>query len=66
MLDLRPHTVLDKSFGPKVEVVRKQWSGNNNNNNKKKKKKGVIGGIGMVWGLSRASMPAQELSACGS
>jgi hypothetical protein len=21
-------TVLDKSFGPKIEVVRKQWSGN--------------------------------------
>ncbi len=35
--------MLDKSFGPKVEVVRKQWSGNNNNN-----KKGVIGGIGVV------------------
>jgi hypothetical protein len=32
-------TVLEKSFGPKIEVVRKQWSGN---------KKGVIGGIGVV------------------
>ena len=32
-------TVLDKSFGPKIEVVRKQWSGN---------KKGVISGIGVV------------------
>jgi len=32
-------TVLDKSFGPKIEVVRKQWSGN---------KKGVINGIGVV------------------
>src|SRR5215210_8772763 len=32
-------TVLDKSFGPKVEVVRKQWSGN---------KKGVIRGVGVV------------------
>src|SRR5215212_4115327 len=32
-------TVLDKSFGPKIEVVRKQWSGN---------KKGVIRGIGVV------------------
>ncbi len=32
-------TVLDKSFGPKIEVVRKQWSGN---------KKGVIQGMGMV------------------
>jgi hypothetical protein len=32
-------TVLDKSFGPSIEVVRKQWSGN---------KKGVISGIGVV------------------
>ncbi len=32
-------TVLEKSFGPKIEVVRKQWSGN---------KKGVIRGMGMV------------------
>jgi hypothetical protein len=32
-------TVLDKSFGPKIEMVRKQWSGN---------KKGVIRGIGVV------------------
>jgi hypothetical protein len=32
-------TVLDKSFGPKIEVVRKQWSGN---------KKSVISGIGLV------------------
>ena len=32
-------TVLEKSFGPKIEVVRKQWSGN---------KKGVIRGIGVV------------------
>jgi len=32
-------TVLEKSFGPKIEVVRKQWSGN---------KKGVINGIGVV------------------
>ena len=32
-------TVLDKSFGPNIEVVRKQWSGN---------KKGVISGIGVV------------------
>ena len=32
-------TVLDKSFGPKIEVVRKQWSGN---------KKGVIRGVGVV------------------
>ncbi len=32
-------TVLDKSFGPKIEVVRKQWSGN---------KKGVVSGIGVV------------------
>jgi hypothetical protein len=32
-------TVLDKSFGPKIEVVRKQWSGNG---------KGVIRGIGVV------------------
>jgi hypothetical protein len=32
-------TVLDKSFGPKIEVARKQWSGN---------KKGVISGIGVV------------------
>jgi hypothetical protein len=32
-------TVLDKNFGPKIEVVRKQWSGN---------KKGVIRGIGVV------------------
>jgi hypothetical protein len=31
-------TVLDKSFGPKIEVARKQWSGN---------KKGVIGGVGV-------------------
>jgi hypothetical protein len=35
MLELDPQaylifddTVLDKSFGPKIEVVRKQWSGN--------------------------------------
>jgi len=33
-------TVLDKSFGPKIELARKQWSGN--------KKKGVIRGIGVV------------------
>jgi Transposase DDE domain len=32
-------TVLDKSFGPSIEVARKQWSGN---------KKGVIRGIGVV------------------
>src|SRR5438270_1531286 len=32
-------TVLDKSFGPKIEVARKQWSGN---------EKGVIRGIGVV------------------
>ncbi len=32
-------TVLDKSFGPKIEVVRKQWSGN---------EKGVIRGMGLV------------------
>ena len=32
-------TVLDKSFGPKIEVVRKQWSGN---------EKGVVRGIGVV------------------
>jgi hypothetical protein len=32
-------TVLEKSFGPKIEVVRKQWSGN---------KKGVIRGMGVV------------------
>ena len=32
-------TVLKKSFGPKIEVARKQWSGN---------KKGVIGGIGVI------------------
>jgi hypothetical protein len=32
-------TVLDKSLGPNIEVVRKQWSGN---------KKGVISGIGVV------------------
>jgi DDE family transposase len=32
-------TVLEKSFGPKIEVVRKQWSGN---------KKGVIRGVGVV------------------
>ncbi len=32
-------TVLDKSFGPKIEVMRKQWSGN---------AKGVIRGIGVV------------------
>jgi SRSO17 transposase len=32
-------TVLDKSFGPSIEVTRKQWSGN---------EKSVIRGIGMV------------------
>lgn len=32
-------TVLDKSFGPKIEVTRKQWSGN---------EKSIIGGIGVV------------------
>jgi hypothetical protein len=32
-------TVLDKSFGPKIEIARKQWSGN---------KKGVVFGIGVV------------------
>ena len=32
-------TVLDKSHGPKIEVVRRQWSGN---------EKKVIGGIGVV------------------
>lgn len=32
-------TLLDKSFGPSIEVVRKQWSGN---------KKGVVSGIGVV------------------
>jgi Transposase DDE domain len=32
-------TVLDKSFGPKIEVVRKQWSAN---------KKGVIRGVGVL------------------
>jgi DDE superfamily endonuclease len=32
-------TVLDKSFGPKIELARKQWSGN---------AKGVIRGIGVV------------------
>ncbi len=32
-------TVLDKSFGPKIEVTRKQWSGN---------EKSVVRGIGVV------------------
>lgn len=32
-------TVLEKSFGPKIEMVRKQWSGN---------KKSVIRGVGVV------------------
>lgn len=32
-------TVLEKSFGPRIEVTRKQWSGN---------EKSVIGGIGVV------------------
>src|SRR5919206_1077298 len=32
-------TVLEKSFGPKIEVARKQWSGN---------EKGVVRGIGVV------------------
>lgn len=32
-------TVLEKSFGPHIEVVRKQWSGN---------KKGLISGIGVL------------------
>lgn len=32
-------TVLDKSFGPRIEVTRKQWSGN---------EKSVIRGIGVV------------------
>jgi hypothetical protein len=32
-------TVLDKSFGPSIEVTRKQWSGN---------EKSVIRGIGVV------------------
>lgn len=32
-------TVLDKRFGPKIEVVPKQWSGN---------EKGVIRGMGVV------------------
>jgi hypothetical protein len=32
-------TVLDKSFGPNIETVRRQWSGN---------EKKVIGGIGLV------------------
>jgi Transposase DDE domain len=32
-------TVLDKRFGPKIEAVRKQWSGN---------EKGVIQGMGVV------------------
>ena len=32
-------TVLDKSFGPKIEVARKQWSGN---------QKSVVQGIGVV------------------
>ena len=32
-------TVLEKSFGPKIEVARHQWSGN---------KKGVIRGVGVV------------------
>lgn len=32
-------TVLDHSFGPHIEMVRRQWSGN---------KKSVIGGIGLV------------------
>src|SRR3954453_10373400 len=32
-------TVLEKSFGPSIEVARKQWSGN---------QKGVIRGIGVV------------------
>ena len=32
-------TVLDKSFGPRIELVRRQWSGN---------QKRVIGGIGVV------------------
>jgi hypothetical protein len=31
--------LLDKSFGPKIELARKQWSGN---------AKGVIRGIGVV------------------
>ena len=35
-------TVLDKSFGPKIEVARKQWSG---------KEKSVIRGIGVVSSL---------------
>jgi hypothetical protein len=46
MLELVPQaylifddTVLDKSFGPKIEAARKQWSGN---------AKGVIRGIGVV------------------
>ena len=46
MLELDPEaylifddTVLDKSFGPKIEAARKQWSGN---------AKGVIRGIGVV------------------
>ncbi len=35
-------TVLDKSFGPSIEVTRKQWSGN---------EKSVIQGIGVVSGV---------------
>ncbi len=33
-------TVLEKSFGPSIELTRKQWSGND--------KKSVIRGIGVV------------------
>ena len=33
-------TVLDKSFGPKIEVARKQWRSGN--------EKGVVRGIGVV------------------
>jgi len=32
-------TVLEKSFGPSIEVTRKQWSGN---------EKSVVRGIGVV------------------
>jgi hypothetical protein len=38
--DLRDDTVLDKSFGPSIELTPKQWSGN---------EKSVVRGIGVVW-----------------
>ena len=33
-------TVLDKSFGPQIELVKRQWSG---------REKRTINGIGVVW-----------------